>query len=414
MRIPIFLALPPFAATQTVFDPLTPNVAYNIWGALKPGPGLTNGWASDTLTLTEDFTCFSGIPGADRCTLAPNYRVSYDPTTDSAAESYLADSGNWQSGTLHNEQDVDDDGLSPWCVSCCDNTRTEYIFNETFAMECPGSSNPTALAIWETQLSEALNSNGASSATASASDCPRYAGTGATCDELLNNAANTCLSLEEEGFDCSGCICGEEQGLGYAWWQFRFARKDTWESTEVISCDLFMPVENGDKLYYGYSLTILAVEHSDSNGNIWRGVEKCHAIGISTDLSPEAQTWWDGLGREENQPCWTDSSTPCLYQQITVTNENEWCESHYAYTGQVAGKYESGFDDEPSFVSGQPEQLSSDPTFEELDGQVLLEADPTYVFTLTTECGTGIMSLHLGICLIFTAIVTYLENIIFF
>jgi hypothetical protein len=307
----------------SALDDYTTESAYNIWGTVKPGPGLTDGWSTATPTVTGDFKCFGGVPSMNLCTLAPNYVTNYDPTTTSAASSYLADAGNWQSGTLYNAATDTGDGLSTWCVSCCDSTRTEFIFNETFAMQCPLAANPDGFAAWEAQLEEGVGGSG--SEVADPGDCPRKDGTGATCDERLLSGTTSCEALEADGFDCSGCICGADQGLGYAWWQFRFAKKDVWDSTDVVTCDLLMPMDDGDRRYHGYSLTIVVVERSDSTGRRWRGVEKCHAVPIasSAGLSEQALAWWESVGRgdEEPSPCWIGSSPTCFLQQVTVTNE---------------------------------------------------------------------------------------------
>jgi hypothetical protein len=73
--------------------------AYNIWGAVKPGPGLTGGWADPA--AISDWECFAGVPAFDKCTIAPTYSVAdVDPSSEAAAVGYLADPGNWASGTL--------------------------------------------------------------------------------------------------------------------------------------------------------------------------------------------------------------------------------------------------------------------------------------------------------------------------
>jgi hypothetical protein len=356
----------------------------------------------------------------DKCTLAPSYRDSHDTSANNAAESYLADSGNWQSGTLYNAEEATEDGESTWCVSCCDNTRTEFTFNETFAMQCPRTTNEAGFLVWEEQLDAATNS-GLGTGDSSSGNCQRFGGTGPTCDEMLaGNSAETCENLELSGYDCSNCVCGEDQGLGYAWWQFRFARLDTWNSDQVTTCDLQMTMNEAieaDGGWYGYSLTIVVVERSDDSGRYWRGVEKCHVVGIRVRTLPTSgpeKEWWDAIvdsNPSENgaQPCWMNgrgSAEGCFYQQITVTNELKWCDKHYAKTGNVAHIYESGFDSTPVYFEGNMAELISSPTFDELDGEQLIDGDSTYVFEVSSAyCGAGSIFLGYGI-LAFATIVS--------
>ena len=323
------------AQTDLTLSEALPNgkeLRYTIWGEMRPGSGLPDGWDTTDPGPSEagQYTGFSGIPGASSCTIAANYR---DWGVNPDTQGYLADPAGWRSGTLHVTENIED-LYGAWSVSCCDNTRPSYVFNETFAMKCPencGASdcdNSQAFTNWAAQIDAGLGDGGASG------DCLINPGTGLTCDEALSfSPLETCQTLEaDEGYDCSNCVCGDPQGLGYAWWQFRFARLRTLEDSEAIACDLKMPVNEG-QTYSGYSLTIVVVEHSDPfGGRSWRGVEKCHAMGISTDSfeSETAQAWWaevpkgfkDSSGVDENaNPCWTGADPTCLYQQITVTNK---------------------------------------------------------------------------------------------
>jgi len=59
-------------------------------------------------------------------------------------------------------------------------------------------------------------------------------------------------------------------------YQFRFARKQSFVDTEVVTCDLLRTEDQRNMVLQGYDLTIYIVDYY-KDGDYWRGVDSCEA-----------------------------------------------------------------------------------------------------------------------------------------